>query len=70
MKGVKAYEHKGFQIREGSSSISEIIKLYQKETDIWLKKLCAKRLLEQESFEDLAIDKKELKELMQCQIDL
>jgi len=41
---VEPYEHKGFRIREEISDISELVELYQKETDIWLKKLCAKRI--------------------------
>jgi len=67
---VEPYEHKGFRIREGISDISELVGLYQKETDIWLKKLCAKRLLEHEKIDELKIDKTDLLKSMQCQIDL
>ena len=67
---VETYEHKGFKIREEISDISEIVKLYQKETDIWLKKLCAKRLLEYKSFDKLKITEKDLLKSMQCQIGL
>ena len=67
---VEPYEHKGFRIREGISDISELVELHQNETDIWLKKLCAKRILEHENFDELKIDKENLVKSMQCQIDL
>ena len=67
---VEPYEHKGFRIREEMSDISELVELYQKETDIWLKKLCAKRILEHENFDKLKIDREDLLKSMQCRIDL
>ena len=70
MMKVEPYEHKGFRIREGITNISELVELYQNETDIWLKKLCAKRILEHEKFSELEIDKEDLLKSMQCQIEL
>ena len=70
MMKVEPYEHKGFRIREKISDISELAELYYKETDIWLKKLCAKRLLEHENFDKLEINKEDLLKSMQCQVDL
>lgn len=70
MMKVEPYEHKGFRIREEILDISELVKLYQKETDIWLKKMCAKRLLEHEKFDELKINKEDLLKSMQCQINL
>jgi len=70
MLKFKPYEHKGFWIREGCTDISEIERIYLSETDIWLKKLCAKRLLDFDNFDKLNIDKEDLLKSMQCQIDL
>jgi len=67
---VEPYEHKGFRIREGMTNISELVELYQSETDIWLKKLCAQRLFEYGNFDELKIDKGNLLKSMQCQIEL
>lgn len=74
MKKIEPYEHKGFRIREKKlDSISDALEMkqwYLLETDIWLKKLCANRLLEFVNFEELKISKKTLQESTQCQIDL
>jgi len=70
MLKVEPYEHKGFRIREKMSDISEIEQLYLSETDIWLKKLCAKRLLEYGNLDKLKVNKEDLLKSMQCQIDL
>jgi|GEM_PF-3004357 len=74
MLKVEPYEHKGFRIREkrinSIEDVLEIKKWYRKETDIWMKKLCAKRLFEYGNFDTLKIDKEDLLKSMQCQIDL
>lgn len=74
MEKVETYEHKGFRIREKKlvsiSDALEMKKWYLTEKDLWLKKLCAKRLLEFGNFNVLKINKEELLKLMQCQIDL
>lgn len=71
---VEPYEHKGTRIRAREiNSILDALEMYQwylLETNVWLKKLCAKRLLEYENLIDLAIDKEDLLRSMQCQIDL
>lgn len=74
MKKIEVYEHKGSKIREKKlNSIEDIMEMkqwYLSEKDLWLKKLCAKRLLEYGNLDELKIDKEELLKLMQCQIDL
>lgn len=71
---VEPYEHKGFRIREKQlntiANVLEIQQWYLIETDVWLKKLIAKKLLELEDIDTLKIDKTDLLKLMQCQIDL
>jgi hypothetical protein len=74
MRNIEIYEHKGFRIREiKMDSISDALKMkqwYLLESDVWLKKLCAKRLLEYGHFDELKINKEKLLESMQCQINL
>lgn len=74
MKKFEIYEHKGFKIREKKlNSLKDAMEMKQwflLEKDLWLKKLCAKRLLDYGKFNELKIDKEELLQIMQCQLDL
>jgi len=74
MLKVEPYEHKGHRIREKKlhsiSDALEMKQLYFGESDIWLKKMCAKQLLEYKKFDELKMNKEELLESVQCQINL
>jgi hypothetical protein len=71
---VIAYEHKVSLIRQlPLSTVSNALVvhgMYKSETDKWLKKLLALRLLEFERIEEIQADKEDLIHASKCQIDL
>lgn len=68
------YEHKGQVVRETSlitlSQANSFITNFHLETDKWLKKLIALKLLEFIDIDKLNIDRNELIKATKCQIEL
>lgn len=71
---VIQYEHKGQILRETNlttlSQANSLLTEFHLETDKWLKKIIALKLLEFSELDKLEIDKNEIIKATKCQIDL
>jgi hypothetical protein len=71
---VIPYEHKGQVLRETNlttvSQANSLLTTFRLETDIWLKKIIALKLLEFTEIDKINIDKNELIKATKCQIEL
>ncbi|MCH8011225.1 MAG: hypothetical protein IIA61_04635 [Candidatus Marinimicrobia bacterium] len=73
MKKIDPYEHRGKKLSEmaiaSNKDMDNAIDLFRTETDKWLKKIIALRIIEKSKEFDISHCESELQEAIKCQIN-
>lgn len=73
MGKVEAYEHRGSRYRslktDTEAQVQDVLRLFHQEHDMWLKKILAMKLHDQDVWQPGELDRVLISEALKCRID-